>query len=159
PGKSDPVSPDPGFTSAQYAKLALQYIIASVRRGNWMVPAFHCVLDLHVGTHDDPQHFDLAAWGAALEVALSAVRAEHAEMATATMAVLAAPDDFSTPKARSRTKNGKGGSTTTGLRGKTHQPAPGVDVIDATETLTAFRNGNSLGPPRTVRQIRTTKDG
>jgi hypothetical protein len=76
PGKSDPDSPDPGFTPAQYAKLALQYIIASVRRGNWMVPAFHCVLDLHVGTHDDPQHFDLPGWDNALAAAVSAVRAE-----------------------------------------------------------------------------------
>jgi len=38
-------SPDPGFTPAQYERLALQYIIASVRRGSWMIPAFHCVLD------------------------------------------------------------------------------------------------------------------
>jgi len=32
-------------------------------------------------------------------------------------------------------------------------------IIDATETLTAFRDGNSLGAPRTVRQVRTAKDG
>jgi hypothetical protein len=76
PGHSDPESPDPGFTPAQYSRLALQYIIASVRRGNWMTPGFHCVLDLHVGDHDDPQRFDLSGWADALTTTLSAVRAE-----------------------------------------------------------------------------------
>ena len=77
PGKSDPDSPDPGFTPAQYARLALQYVIASVRRGSWMTPAFHCVLDLKVGDHDDPQRFDLAGWADAITATLAAVRAEH----------------------------------------------------------------------------------
>jgi hypothetical protein len=74
PGASDPDSPDPGFTPLQYERLALQYLLASVRRGSWMIPAFHCVLDLHVGDHDDPQHFDLAAWGNALVAIRSAVQ-------------------------------------------------------------------------------------
>jgi hypothetical protein len=73
-GSSDIEAPEPGFTPVQYERLALQYIIASVRRGSWMIPGFHCVLDLGVGTHDDPQHFDLPAWGAALEKMLAAVR-------------------------------------------------------------------------------------
>jgi hypothetical protein len=106
-GKSDVEAPDPGFTPEQYARLALQYVIASVRRGNWMVPAFHCVLDLHIGDHDDPQHFDLAAWGAALEKTVADVRAEDGAAQRMVMASLAAPDDFSTPAAQSRTKNGK----------------------------------------------------
>jgi hypothetical protein len=80
-GQSDIESPDPGFTPAQYERLALQYIIASVRRGSWMVPAFHCVLDLHVGDHDDPQHFDLAAWGQALGTTLTDVRGQNVEVA------------------------------------------------------------------------------
>jgi hypothetical protein len=74
PGASDPDSPDPGFTPVQYQRLALQYLLASVRRGSWMIPAFHGVLDLHVGDHDDPQHFDLAAWGNALVTIRSAVK-------------------------------------------------------------------------------------
>src|SRR5262249_38909148 len=94
PGSSDADSPEPGFTPAQYARLALQYVIASVRRGNWMVPAFHCVLDLGVGTHDDPQHFDLAGWGRALDNTLAAVRAERNATPSLTMAVMAAPDSF-----------------------------------------------------------------
>jgi len=160
PGKSDIDSPDPGFTLEQYARLALQYVIASIRRGNWMVPAFHCVLDLRVGTHDDPQHFDLAAWDAALQTTLAAVRAEQPEMTVSSFVSSAeAVTDFSTPAAHSRTKNGKGGSTTTGLHGKIREPAPGIEIIQAVETLTAFRDGKSLGQPRTVRQVRTKNAG
>lgn len=82
PGNTDPDSPDPGFTGPQYEKLALQYCIASVRRGSWMVPGFHCVLDLGVGDHDDPQKFDLAAW----DVAVGKMQAEILEHATGAVA-------------------------------------------------------------------------
>ncbi|MBX9648995.1 MAG: hypothetical protein K2X57_18280 [Xanthobacteraceae bacterium] len=156
PGGTDPDSPDPGFTPEQYAGLALQYVIASVRRGNWMVPAFHCVLDLHVGDHDDPQRFDLAAWGNALDQTLIAVRTQRNAAPSMAMEVMAAPNDFRTPAGRSKTKDGKGGSTTTGLQGSIREPAPGVTVIDAVETITAFRDGRSLGAARAVRQVRTT---
>jgi hypothetical protein len=157
PGNTDPDSPDPGFTPAQYSALALQYVIASVRRGNWMVPAFHCVLDLHVGDHDDPQRFDLAAWDNALDQTLTAVRGERtAAPSMAMAAVMAASNDFRMPAGRSVTKNGKGGSTTTGLQGSSREPAPGITVIEAVETITAFRDGRSLGAARAVRQVRTT---
>jgi hypothetical protein len=76
PGQTDAESPNPGFTQKQYERLAIQYVLASVRRGSWMIPAFHCVLDLHVGDHDDPQRFDLAAWGSALDVVVAEIRAE-----------------------------------------------------------------------------------
>ena len=156
PGNTDPDSPDPGFTPEQYVRLALQYVIASVRRGNWMVPTFHCVLDLGVGTHDDPQRFDLAAWGAALDDVLAAVRAERNATPSFTTAATAAQVSFSTPAASSITSDRKGGSTTSGLQGQTREPAPGIVVIDAVETLTAFREARSLGPARMVRQTRTT---
>jgi len=87
------------------------------------------------------------------------VRAEDGGVQRMVMASLAAPDDFSMPAAQSRTKNGKGGSKTSGLQGKVRAPAPGVEVIDATETLTAFREGKSLGPAKTARQIRTKTTG
>jgi hypothetical protein len=74
PTGGDPDSPDPGFTPVRYERLALQYLLASVRRGSWMIPAFHGVLDLHVGDHDDPQRFDLAAWDNALGTLRAAVR-------------------------------------------------------------------------------------
>ena len=95
PGNQDFQSPDPGFTPAQYARLALQYVIAGVRRGEWMVPVYHCVLDLGVGDHDDPQHFDLAAWDAALQTTLAAVRAEQADAEVAVASAAPTP-----PRAR-----------------------------------------------------------
>lgn len=274
PGSSDVESPTPGFTQAQYDRLALQYIIASVRRGSWMIPAFHGVIDLSVGDHDDPQHFDLPAWGASLDSILTAVRggagggdfapvplrskllsgdpvlvevaagqqvlglsqvkasagvgplqdalnllADHGNPTLAipgargasssrgfygnqTLAAVRAfqtqqaisPADgrtgrdtilpldaavldieaagegdhlagdtgtqigtFRTPPTSSATSNGKGASTTTGLDGKIFRLDDGTIVIDAFETLTAKREGHSLGLPKTVRQIRTQR--
>jgi hypothetical protein len=276
PPGHDPESPDPGFTQVQYERLALQYLLASVRRGSWMIPGFHCVLDLHVGDHDDPQRFDLAAWGTALEAMRAAVRGDpqlvamavaparlrsrllagdpvlqqvaagnqvltpsntrsvagvgplqdglnlladqghpglnipgarpgrasrgfHGKQTAAAVALFQSlhhlppdstvgrdtivaldaallahevPDEsvevsglgqptgtFKTPKAKSKTKDGQGGSTTTGLDGSIFEPAPGDQIIDATETLTAFRDGKKLGPERTVRQVRSKHDG
>lgn len=57
---SAPVAPTPGFTNLQYKKLALLYICASTRKGEWLVPAYHVNIDegLKDG-HDDPQNFEL----------------------------------------------------------------------------------------------------
>lgn len=60
-------APTPGLTEQQYDRSALLYIAASARAGRWLVPAFHAVVDKGVGTHDDPQNFDRAAWEGALE--------------------------------------------------------------------------------------------
>jgi len=66
PGNHDR-APTPGFTAAQYDRLALLYILASVRGGRWMIPGFHGVIDSGIpDAHDDPQNFDMAAWEAAL---------------------------------------------------------------------------------------------
>ena len=65
---NDIAAPNPGFTGAQYGRLALLYTIASVRAGRWLIPAFHAVIDGDVrGGHDDPQNFDLSAFAHALE--------------------------------------------------------------------------------------------
>jgi hypothetical protein len=65
---NDTAAPNPGFTSAQYRRLALLYTIASVRAGEWLIPAFHAVIDGDVrGGHDDPQNFDIEAFAQALE--------------------------------------------------------------------------------------------
>ena len=65
---NDIAAPDPGFTGAQYERLALLYTIASVRAGEWLIPAFHAVIDGDVrGGHDDPQNFELSAFAQALE--------------------------------------------------------------------------------------------
>lgn len=67
PGKrceqSDRIAPEPGFSDPQLERLALVYIAASIRAGQWMIPAFHAVVDVTIpGGHDDPQHFNLTAW-------------------------------------------------------------------------------------------------
>lgn len=62
PGRraNDLVAPEPGFSNAQYRRLALLYATASLRRGRWLIPAFHAVIDAnYAGGHDDPQNFDI----------------------------------------------------------------------------------------------------
>jgi hypothetical protein len=57
---NDAIAPEPGFTDAQYERLAVLYAAASVRRGTWLIPAFHCAVDAGIkDAHDDPQNFDL----------------------------------------------------------------------------------------------------
>ncbi|WP_179009070.1 peptidoglycan recognition protein family protein [Winogradskyella forsetii] len=65
---NDVVSPDPGFTQEQYDKLALLYICASARSGNWLIPAYHAVLDQGFKNgHDDPQNFELNEFSDSIE--------------------------------------------------------------------------------------------
>ena len=67
-GRNDALAPLPGFTPAQYDALALLYVAASLRCGQWLIPAFHAVLDEGMpGGHDDPQHFVLDDFAAALD--------------------------------------------------------------------------------------------
>jgi hypothetical protein len=70
-GRNDTVAPNPGLTAAQYDRLALVYTLASVRAGQWLIPAFHAVLDADIrGGHDDPQNFDLESFAHSLEMLL-----------------------------------------------------------------------------------------
>jgi hypothetical protein len=65
---NDWIAPRPGFTKAQYDRLALLYVAASVRRGKWLIPAFHAVLDSYfLEGHDDPQHFSMHAFSKAVK--------------------------------------------------------------------------------------------
>ena len=75
----DSIAPLPGFTRAQLKRLAVVYVAASVRAGRWLIPAFHAVLDSGIPDgHDDPQHFDLPVFSAALNgVLLDMGRATH----------------------------------------------------------------------------------
>ena len=60
---NDRIAQSPGLTPAQLKRLALVYVAASVRAGNWLIPAFHAAVDEGIsGGHDDPQNFDLDAW-------------------------------------------------------------------------------------------------
>ncbi len=70
--RNDALAPDPGFTDAQLDRLALLYLLASVRKGEWLIPAFHGVLDTTIpNAHDDPQNFDLDRWAARLQLLLA----------------------------------------------------------------------------------------
>lgn len=64
----DEIAPEPGFSDTQLKRLALLYIAASVRKGEWLVPTFHAVLDEGLADgHDDPQNFDLNNWSSILQ--------------------------------------------------------------------------------------------
>src|SRR5262249_41348756 len=73
----DAIAPTPGFTDPQLDRLALVYIAASVRRGQWLIPAFHGVVDFGVGSHDDPQNFDLEHWASCLAALLQEIAGPH----------------------------------------------------------------------------------
>ena len=72
---NDAIAPTPGFTDTQLDRLALIYIAASVRRGKWMIPAFHAAIDAEIeGGHDDPQNFNLNQWDERLNNLLVKIR-------------------------------------------------------------------------------------
>lgn len=65
--ENDLIAPSPGFTVEQYERLALLYICASIRRGSWMIPAYHSAMDAGIkDAHDDPQNFELGKFANAL---------------------------------------------------------------------------------------------
>ena len=57
---NDVDAPEPGFTDEQYKRLALIYTAAGVRKGSYLIPAFHACVDANIrNAHDDPQNFEL----------------------------------------------------------------------------------------------------
>jgi hypothetical protein len=80
PDNNDNFAPVPGFTDAQLERLALVYIAASVRRGAWLIPAFHAAIDAGIpDAHDDPQNFDIVQWTKHLRELLKAIKASSAK--------------------------------------------------------------------------------
>lgn len=74
-GRNDFLAPSPGFPAVQYDALALVYVIASLRAGVWLIPAYHAVLDEGIyDKHDDPQNFDLHAFAGSLEKLLDRLK-------------------------------------------------------------------------------------
>jgi hypothetical protein len=72
---NDFLAPVPGFTPAQYDALAVIYLVASVRAGFWLIPAFHSVIDEGIrNKHDDPQNFELPAFALSLENLLQSLQ-------------------------------------------------------------------------------------
>ena len=73
--RNDALAPDPGFPEAQLERLALVYLVASVRSGNWLIPAYHSPIDLGFrDRHDDPQNFNLQLWATKLEQLITEIR-------------------------------------------------------------------------------------
>ena len=73
--QNDAIAPTPGFTDAQLERLAVIYIVASLRSGKWLIPSYHSPIDLGFrDRHDDPQNFDLQTWAAKLGELISAIR-------------------------------------------------------------------------------------
>ncbi len=86
PEANEALSPQPGFTNAQYQRLALVYVAASLRRGQWLVPAYHAVLDAgRVDGHDDPQNFRLEDFSQAVASLLEQLRPSAAGPARGAM--------------------------------------------------------------------------
>lgn len=72
---NDAFAPETGFTGPQYERLALLYAAAGVRRGTWLIPAFHCAIDAGIkDAHDDPQNFDLAEFASELNELLNKLK-------------------------------------------------------------------------------------
>jgi hypothetical protein len=79
PHGRDARSPDPAFSPAQYDRLALLYVTASVRAGQWLIPAFHAALDaeIHNG-HDDPLNFSVDNFAASIQSVMDKVEGREA---------------------------------------------------------------------------------
>ncbi|MGH9971075.1 MAG: hypothetical protein ACREBG_25230 [Pyrinomonadaceae bacterium] len=81
PRNNDAIAPSPGFTEAQMDRLALVYMAASVRRGEWLIPAFHAAVDAGIpDAHDDPQNFDLRLWAESVNVLLRELQKKELRM-------------------------------------------------------------------------------
>jgi hypothetical protein len=66
--RNDAQTPSPAFTAVQYDRLALVYVIASVRAEHWLVPAFHAAIDADIPNgHDDPLNFDIESFATSLD--------------------------------------------------------------------------------------------
>jgi len=96
--RNDAQSPDPAFTAAQYDRLALLYVIASVRAEHWLIPAFHAAIDANIRNgHDDPLNFDVEKFADSLERVVEKLQTPEQAQA-ANSAPAGEPDAASGPK-------------------------------------------------------------
>ncbi len=73
--ENDLIAPFPGFTDKQYERLALLFVSASIRRGTWLIPAYHSAIDAGIkDAHDDPQNFNLAKFAGNLKTLLKKLK-------------------------------------------------------------------------------------
>ncbi|MSU57410.1 MAG: hypothetical protein EXS35_04395 [Pedosphaera sp.] len=76
--RNDAIAADPGFTEAQYDRLALLYVSASAQHGSWLIPGYHAAVDAGIpDAHDDPQNFDLAFWAQRLGALSNSLEAKQ----------------------------------------------------------------------------------
>jgi len=146
--RNDARAPDPGFSAAQYERLALIYVIASVRSGRWLIPAFHAAIDAGIrGGHDDPQNFALDAFAASVDRLVH--RLLHGEPAVA-----ARPAATASPTAA-------GPATAPGTPAASAPVSPGTPVAavvpTATETPAAERPRTQRANPVRRRSVRTVR--
>jgi len=74
--RNDAQTPDPAFTAAQYDRLALLYVVASVRADRWLIPVFHAALDADIPNgHDDPLNFDVQSFANSLDALIEKLNA------------------------------------------------------------------------------------
>jgi len=67
-----------GVCSRLLERLAFIYVVASVRAGKWLIPAFHSSLDLGFpDRHDDPQNFNLQDWADNLAALIAILNTIH----------------------------------------------------------------------------------
>ena len=75
PPGNDRIAPVAGLSPKQVDTLAMVYVIASVRAGRWLIPAFHAAIDEGLpDAHDDPQRFDLGAFDRAVSRVIHDIR-------------------------------------------------------------------------------------
>ena len=91
--RNDAASPTPAFTTAQYDRLALVYVAASVRAGRWLIPAFHAALDANIPNgHDDPLNFDIESFAKSLDAVVN--KLQGADEVQASRPAIDAPSDM-----------------------------------------------------------------
>jgi hypothetical protein len=97
--RNDARTPDPAFSAAQYDRLALLYVIASVRADEWLIPAFHAAIDAKIPNgHDDPLNFDIQSFADSLDRLIEKLKAPgRLEVAIAAPAANAQPDNSIIP--------------------------------------------------------------
>lgn len=103
---NDALAPAPGFTQRQLERLALLYVVASVRRGRWLLPAFHAAVDAGIrDAHDDPQNFDRDVWLSSLRSLLDELgQGEHEDSRAAPEPAALADGPFNFPEPTGQTQ-------------------------------------------------------
>ncbi len=62
----------PTRLSRRHDRLALLYVIASVRSQHWLIPAYHAALDADIPNgHDDPLNFDPESFAESIEAVVT----------------------------------------------------------------------------------------